>query len=85
MDSSGRRHTAAMPSSDSDSVWVKTHMTEQEQCSPDSLLLPSVLKLCIDDARSIGRRASCRLRALVDPEALSPYQSAADTFGSQQP
>lgn len=81
--SSGRFHTAAIASSDSDLVWVHKHMTEQEQCSLDSRLLLSVLRLCIDGARWIGLQASC-LRVLV-VEALSPYQSAADTFGPMQP
>lgn len=83
LSSSGRFRTAAIAGSDSDSVWVQRHMTEQEQCSPGILLLLSVLRLCIDGGRLIGLQASC-LRVLV-VEALSPYQSVADTFGSTQP
>lgn len=85
MNSSGKHRTAAIASSDSDSVWVQKHMTEQGQCFPDSRLLLSVPKWCIDDVRWMGRQASCRLRVSSDPEASSPYQSAADTFGSEQP
>jgi hypothetical protein len=84
--SSGTLHTAATADSDSDSAWAETHMTGQEQCFPDSLLLLLVPRLCIDgDVHSIDPRASYRLWAMVGPEALSPYQSAADTFESKQP
>lgn len=75
-------HTAAMPGSGSDSAWAGNG---QEQCFPGSLLHLLVLKSCIDDVCSIGRPASCRLRVLFDPKALSLYQSAADTFVSKQP
>lgn len=85
MNSSDKPRTAAIASSDSGSALVQRHMTEQGQCFPDSRLLLSVPKWCIDDARWMGRQASCRLRVLSDPEASSPYQSAADTSESKQP
>lgn len=82
MKPSDKLHTAATPGSDSDSARAEN---VQEQCFPGSPLLLWVPKSCIDDVCSIDRPASCRLRVLFDPKALSPYQSAADTFVSKQP